>query len=88
MVSRIMVYGEDGLTLKYTREKLGEILVKLGDDSHPEDCTVFYRPSFGKGQYGEFDAIISTTKKAYLVESKWDGSADLSSGLEERDSPS
>lgn len=84
MAHRILVYGEDGLTLKYTREKLGEILDRLGDRSRPEDCTVFYRPSFGRaGFYGEFDAIIITTKKAYLVESKWDGSGDLSKGLEE-----
>jgi len=83
MVTRIFVYGEDGLTLKYTRERLGEMLVKLGDNSNPADCTVFYRPSFGRrGLYGEFDAIIITPKKAYLVESKWDGSGDLSEGLE------
>jgi len=77
-----MIYGEDGLTLKYTKEKLGEILVKLGDQSNPKDCTVFYRPSFGRtGLYGEFDAIIITPQKAYLIESKWDGSGDLSTGL-------
>ena len=59
-------------------------MVKLGDNSNPADCTVFYRPSFGRrGLYGEFDAIIITPKKAYLVESKWDGSGDLSEGLEE-----
>jgi hypothetical protein len=80
----MLVYGEDGLTLKYTREKLREILVKLGDDSHTEDCTVFYRPSFGREKfYGEFDAIIITPEKAYLIESKWDGSGNLSRGLEE-----
>jgi len=84
MVPRVFVYGEDGLTLKYTRERLGEMLVKLGDNSNPADCTVFYRPSFGRrGLYGEFDAIIITPKKAYLVESKWDGSGDVSEGLEE-----
>ena len=59
------------------------MLVKFRDDSHSEDCTVFYRPSFGRSQYGEFDTIIITPKKAYLVESKWDGSGDLSKGLEE-----
>lgn len=36
---RIFIYGEDGLTLKYTKERLGEILHKLGDNSNPVDCT-------------------------------------------------
>ena len=83
MAHRILVYGEDGLTLKYTREKLGEILDRLGDSSRPKDCTVFYRPSFGRARfYGEFDAIVISPKKAYLIESKWDGSGGLSKGLE------
>jgi len=72
MSPQILAYGEDSLTLKYVRERLAEILDKLEDDTHPEDCTVFYRPSFGRsGLYGEFDAIIVATKIAYLVESKW-----------------
>ncbi|MBA7612958.1 hypothetical protein ES703_20200 [subsurface metagenome] len=69
-------YGEDALTLWAITERLDLILEELGDDSDPE--YVFYRPSFGRGHYGEFDAIIITSKKAYLVESKWDGSGDLS----------
>lgn len=83
IMSRILVYGEDGLTLKYTKDRLGDILHKLGDNSNPADCTVFYRPSFGRRDYGEFDAIIISQKKAYLVETKWDGSGNLSEGLEE-----
>jgi len=84
MVPRVFVYGEDGLTLKYIKERLVEILVKLGDKSHPIECTVFYRPSFGRERfYGEFDAIIITPKTAYLVESKWDGSGGTSIKLEE-----
>lgn len=72
MSPRILAYGEDSLTLKYIRERLEEILVKLGDNSHPEDCTVFYRPSFGRSRlYGEFDAIIVALNNAYLIESKW-----------------
>jgi len=83
MVPRVFVYGEDGLTLKYIRESLDEILYELKDTSDPADCTVFYRPSFGRARfYGEFDAIIITPKKAYLVESKWDGSGYLSRGLQ------
>ncbi len=82
---RILVYGEDGFTLKYTKERLGEILHKLGDNSNPADCTVFYRPSFGRSQYGEFDAVIISQKKAYFVEAKWDenGESKKIRGLEE-----
>jgi len=80
---KFLVYGEDGLSLKYLRENLSELLNKL-DKSNPEDCTVFYRPSFGRTRhYGEFDAIIITPKNAYLIESKWDGSSDISLGLKE-----
>jgi len=74
-------YGEDALTFWAITERLDMILEELGDDSEPE--YVLYRPSFGRDQYGEFDAIIITSKKAYLVESKWDGSGDLSKGLKE-----
>lgn len=67
-------YGEDALTLWAITERLELILDELGDDSDPAECTVFYRPSFGRrGLYGEFDAIIVTPMIAYLVESKWWG---------------
>lgn len=75
-------YGEDALTLWAVTEKIDLILKQL-DDPEPEFCTVFYRPSFGRDQYGEFDAIIITAGKAYLVESKWDGSGGTSIKLEE-----
>jgi len=80
IMSSMFIYGEDGLTLKYTKERLGEILQKLGDNSKSADCKVFFRPSFGRGStgYGEFDAIIISQEKAYLVEAKWDGGRDLS----------
>lgn len=76
---RLLIYGEDGLTLKHTKERLGEILRKLGDDSNPDDCTVFFRPSLGRGLhgYGEPDAIIISRKKAYIVEVKWDGAREI-----------
>jgi hypothetical protein len=80
---RVLIYGEDGLTLKYTKERTDEILQKLGDKSNPDECTIFFRPSFGRAQYGEFDAIIISQEKAYLVEAKWDESGDLSGGLRE-----
>jgi len=83
MASKFYVYGEDGLTLKVLKNNLGSILLEL-DGSNPEDCTVFYRPSFGRTRhYGEFDAIIITQNNAYLIESKWDGSSNLQSDLHE-----
>ena len=86
IMPRILIYGEDGLTLKYTKERLGEILHELQDNSNPADCTVFFRPSFGRGTagYGEFDAIIISQEKAYLVEAKWDGGRDLSGPRKQR----
>ena len=80
---RLLGYGEDALTLWAVTERLDLILEELGDNSDPADCTVFYRPSFGRDQYGEFDAIIVTPERAYLVESKWDGSGGTSIKLEE-----
>lgn len=67
---KLIGYGEDFLTLWAVTEKLELILEKLGDKTDSEDCTVFYRPSFGS-QYGEFDAIIVTKNMVYPVESKW-----------------
>jgi len=81
---KVLVYGEDGFTLKYTRERLGEILHRLGDNSNPADCTVFYRPSLGRHGYGEFDAIIISQEIAYLVEAKWDGGRNLSRSRKQR----
>ena len=77
---KILGYGEDFITFWAITMKLGEILSQLNDDASPEDCTVFYRPSFGRrggakrSEFGEFDAVIITPKTVYLVESKWDGS--------------
>jgi len=68
---RLIGYGEDFLTLWAVTERLDLILKKLGDETAPENCTVFYRPSFGRSQYGEFDAIIVTQNMVYPVESKW-----------------
>ena len=75
-------YGEDALTLWALKYRLKEILTELGDESSPSDCTVFYRPSFGRGgkdtaNFGEFDAIVSTNESVFLIESKWEGSARL-----------
>jgi len=77
---KVLGYGEDFLTFWAISKKLDKILDQLKDGTNPEECTVFYRPSFGRrggtigAEFGEFDAIIVTPKTAYLVESKWDGS--------------
>jgi len=73
----ILLYGEDGLTLWAMENRLPGILEELYDDTPPSDCTVLYRPSFGRSggenspQFGEFDFIIISKKRIYLGESKW-----------------
>ena len=77
---KVLGYGEDFLTFWAITKRLNEILHQLKDKTDPEKCTVIYRPSFGRrggprrAEFGEFDAVIVTPEKAYLVESKWDGS--------------
>lgn len=74
-------YGEDALTLWALTSQMGEILRQLEEETAPEDCDVFYRPSFGRrggnnsAQFGEFDFIILAGNCIYLGESKWDGSS-------------
>ncbi|QDT79203.1 hypothetical protein Mal35_26580 [Gimesia maris] len=77
IVVSIKCYGEDGLTLAAVTEHLPGLLAELGDQTDPDECLVLYRPSFGRSggetgaSFGEFDAILATTKKVYLIESKW-----------------
>jgi hypothetical protein len=74
------VYGcaEDALTLWALNDHLEQFLNKLNDLSNPEECSVFYRPSFGRNRspacYGEFDSIVISKIAVYLIEAKWDGS--------------
>ncbi len=74
---KIIGYGEDSLTLWALTQKLEYLLKKLSDPSKSEECTIFYRPSFGRrggeksSQFGEFDFILITLTTAYLGESKW-----------------
>jgi len=73
---KVYAYGEDALTLWAIKNKVPEILGKLGDKTKVEECKIFFRPSFGrggKGTFGEFDFIILSDDKLYLGESKWDG---------------
>jgi hypothetical protein len=71
-------YGEDALTTR-----LDQVLRELDDETNPQEAVVFYRPSFGRAakkpsvQFGEFDAIVATTKRLHLLESKCDGAGDV-----------
>ena len=75
---KVYAYGEDALTLWAIKNRLPEILGKLGDETKVDECKIFFRPSFGRGgkgtsNFGEFDFIILSDDKLYLGESKWDG---------------
>lgn len=74
----LYAYGETALTLCALSRNLDDILAALQDRSHPRDCRVFYRPSFGRKDGGDapdmgaFDFILLTQRNLYLGESKWD----------------
>src|SRR5206468_2361518 len=73
-------YGEDGLTYWALTQRRAEFLHAVGDRTIPDDCLLFFRPSFGRAagltspQFGEFDSILASRAAVYLIESKWDGS--------------
>lgn len=75
---QILGYGEDAFTLWALQHRISNILQHFNDESSPSDCLVFYRPSFGRSggknsaEFGEFDAIVVSHQKTYLIESKWD----------------
>lgn len=80
---QMLGYGEDALTLWALKQKMPDILQSLDGSTVPEDCLVFYRPSFGRrggeerAEFGEFDFILVTKKGGlYLGESKWDNSSE------------
>lgn len=76
-MSEILGYGEDALTLWALQHHLSRLLKKYKDQTDPKKCLVFYRPSFGRAggkkssEFGEFDAIVASQEKIYLIESKW-----------------
>jgi len=84
---RLLGYGEDALTLWALQNSLGQIIAADDDLSNVQD--VFFRPSFGRRsigsatqqtpgpQFGEFDAIIVSAKRVYLVEAKWTNSGEI-----------
>ena len=85
---KILSYGEDPMTLSALSYRLQHLLVALGDSSQAQEAVVLYRPSFGRkafgkskpSVFGEFDAIIGTSKAVYLIESKWRGSGEIHNG--------
>lgn len=72
-MTKIMGYGEDALTIWALKNKLSIILGAFNDQTDPKDCLVFYRPSFGRSggsgsaEFGEFDAIVASKQKIYLI---------------------
>jgi len=85
-MTEILGYGEDALTLWALKHRISDILQQFNDKTQPSDCLVFYRPSFGRHSkessavFGEFDAIIASSRNVYLIESKWDNLAKAEDG--------
>lgn len=79
---KIFGYGEDALTLWALENRLSSLLEQVEDTSPPEQCKVFFRPSFGRrggensSQFGEFDFILLSSRLIYLGESKWHRSSE------------
>ena len=77
-MSKIFGYGEDAFTLWALKHNVSKILEMFDDKTLTSECMVFYRPSFGRHSrenssvFGEFDAIIASKNRIYLIESKWD----------------
>ena len=79
-------YGEDALTLYAMTKGLRVFLDQLNDPTPTDEAMVYFRPSFGRRSpnpnatpsvFGEFDAIVVSGLAAYLVEGKWNSSAEL-----------
>jgi len=77
-MAKIVGYGEDSLTLWALKQRLNDVLREFQDKHASSNCLVFYRPSFGRRSrkessvFGEFDALVVSSKNVYLIESKWD----------------
>jgi hypothetical protein len=82
-LSKILGYGEDALTLWALRQPTSKILDDFQDKTPISECLIFYRPSFGRHSkanssvFGEFDAILASKEKIYLIESKWDNLSEF-----------
>ena len=78
----VIGYGEDALTFWALSTEWDSLANELKINKVPDEEIVrLYRPSFGRGKYGfgEFDAIISTDKVIFLIESKWENSSEVTS---------
>lgn len=79
----ILGYGEDALTLWALKNRMPEILAGVMDSSPVDQCSVLFRPSFGRSggpnssQFGEFDFILSTPRAVHLGETKWQNSPEV-----------
>jgi hypothetical protein len=90
---RVLAYGEDPLTLWALTQRLSLVLRQLDDETPPANVLVVYRPSFGRGgaskrsragrraEFGEFDAIVQSSRSTYLVEAKWHRSGEIQDGV-------
>jgi len=83
-MSTILGYGEDALTLWTLRQHASKILDEFQDRTPISNCLIFYRPSFGRhgkansSVFGEFDGILVSREKIFLIESKWDNLTEFS----------
>lgn len=79
-MQQILGYGEDSLTIWALTKKLKKLLHKIGEKTSRSELVIIYRPSFGRGRwYGEFDAILASKNRIFLIESKWDESQEVKS---------
>jgi len=79
-VPKVIGYGEDPSTYVALTKRCWEFLNKVRDSSSGVDTLLFCLLSFGRGGeskalFGEFDAVPVTTRRAYLIEGKWEESS-------------
>jgi hypothetical protein len=82
----LLGYGEDSLTLGVLLAHTPAFLAALGDTTDESPIYTLYRPCFGRRavagkrgspcSFGEFDAIIITASRTYLIEAKRTGSKE------------
>lgn len=94
-ICKIGLCGEDGLSfllanvlVKNDQNLLGKLFPEGKSFLKNGIKKVFYRPSFGRGQYGlgEPDMLIVSEDVLFVVESKWSNDGNGHSGFEEKDS--
>ncbi len=81
-------YGADALTFHALHARCAELLQLLKDQTTPQECLVYYRPSFGRAggeaspQFGEFDAILCAMTVVCLIETKWNSGDQFQPAVE------